>query len=191
MQTGVPKELSRIAQQVELGRKVPETSLRILEDWFALPPRLSSFSIFIAREISSTAAETDVEAIGLCASVRSLLMGHSEYQPHPPREEAHALYRRLCAFQSQYWEWRWIPVRVITHPQLLIIEQSLEVYLLHYMSPFRGYDLAKLYCQPYKPRSPWPQRLRRETYLENSSPPRIGNIVRYMRSIEAWEDFIF
>ena len=96
------------------------------------------------------------------------------------REAAHRLHERLQAFQNDYKNQQWGPVRVIHNWNLMLVEQGLALYLWHANSPVHGYKLAADYCQHYDPRY--------GNGLNGPSRTKIEEIVRFMFTCEALED---
>ena len=180
MRTAIPEKLLKIAEDIQEHGSVNVTRLTVLKKWFERSTRLKSFAVFIAKQASGRKGKTTGEAAELFKEARALLAGQPRYKPTLPRKKAEQLYENLRAFQSEYEQQRWGPVRIIHNLQLLLVEKSLRIYLSNSASPSDGYRLAAQYCENYDPR--YGQSLNGPSYT------KIHEIVRFMFTVEGYEE---
>jgi hypothetical protein len=179
MHTHVPEKLISIADQIKDGGSVALTKLTVLKKWFERPSRLSSFASFVAKHAGNRKGKTIGDEAILFLETRQLLAEVDVYAPNIPRVEAEKLHRRLRAFQNEYKSSSWGQVRLIYNQNLFWVEEGLRIYLWHTDSPSQGYRLAAIYCEHYDPRY--------GNGLNGPSCTRIHEIVRFMRTLEAFE----
>ena len=177
MRTNVPEKLLNIADEIAEQGNVPLTRLTVLKKWFEQPGRLPAFAVRVASRASSRKGKTGGEAAELFKASRTLLAGLNPYNPSLDLPAAQALHDRLRAFQNEYQNQQWGPVRIVQNWNLLVVEQGLAVYLRHGESPTHGYKLAADYCQHYDPRY--------GNGLNGPSRTKIEEIVRFMFTFEA------
>lgn len=91
-------------------------------------------------------------AAELFREARWLLVRLDRIHPNPDRQAAQALHGRLQAFQNEYPNQKWGPVRIVHNWNLMLIEQGLAIWLWHRDDPARGYKLTADYCQHYDSR---------------------------------------
>jgi hypothetical protein len=156
------------------------TKLTVLKKWFEHPGRLPAFAVWIARRAVARKGKTSGAAAELFREARTLLAGLDKVHPEVNPQEAAALHDRLRDFQNEYREDQWGRIRIVHHWNLVLIEYGLAIYLWHSDSPRRGYKLAADYCQNYDPRY--------ENGLNGPSRTKIGEIVRFMFTLEALEE---
>jgi hypothetical protein len=89
------------------------------------------------------------------------------------------LHDRLHTYQSTHRRLQWGTVRVITDPNLLLIEEALAVYLWYATTPSLGYKLAAAYCEHYDPRY--------GPGLNGPSRDRLQELIAFVRAREAQE----
>jgi hypothetical protein len=179
MRTNIPDKLLEISDEIAAQGNVNLTRLTVLKKWFDRPPRLSAFAIWVAARANSRKGKTTGAAVELFQEGRALLAKVNTYAPQVDREAAQRLHDRLQAFQNEYKDQQWGPVRVIHNWNLMLLEQALGVHLWHADSPAHGYKLAADYCQHYDSRY--------GNGLNGPSRTKIEEMVRFMFTFEAME----
>jgi hypothetical protein len=180
MRTNIPEKLLKIADEIAERGDVPLTRLTVLKKWFERPERLQAFAVWVVARASSRKGKTGGAAAELFQACRALLVGQHPCYPNLDSAAAWILHDRLKAFQNEYKNQQWGPVRIVHNWQLLVVEQGLAVYLWHGESPPHGYKLAADYCQHYDSRY--------GNGLNGPSRTKIMEIVRFMFTLEALED---
>ena len=180
MRTAVPEKLLKIVQEIDERGNVNLTKLTVLKKWFERPERLSAFAIWVARRAVARKGKANGSAGEFFREAKTLLAGPDKVHPEIDRQAAAVLYDRLRDFQNEYREDQWGRIRIIHHWNLVLVEYGLAIYLWHLDSPTRGYKLAADYCQNYDPRY--------GNGLNGPSRTKIGEIVRFMFTLEALED---
>lgn len=178
MQTNVPEKLLKVADEIATQGQASLTKLTVLKKWFARPGRLPAFALWLATRAISGKGKAGGEAAALFKASRALLAGAGK-APGLDRAAAQALHRRLRAFQNEYRNQQWGPVRIVHHWDLILVEQGLEICLWHSDSPAHGYKLAADYCQHYDSRY--------GNGLNGPSRTKIEQMARYLRTVEALE----
>ena len=179
MQTNVPEKLLLVANQIATQGQANLTKLTVLKKWFQRPGRLPAFALWLATRAISGPRERSGEAAALFKASHALLAKRGKVRGLD-RAEAEALYHRLCAFQNEYQNQQWGPVRIVRHWDLMLVEQALAICLWYSDSPAQGYKLAADYCQNYDSRY--------GNSLNGPSREKILEIARFLRSVEAQED---
>jgi hypothetical protein len=180
MRTAVPEKLLKIVEEIDECGNANLTKLSVLKKWFEHPGRLPAFAVWVAQRAVARKGKTSGAAAEFFREARMLLAGLDEVHPEVNREEAAAMHDRLRDFQNEYREDRWGRIRIVYHWNLVLVEYGLAIYLRHSDSPTRGYKLAADYCQNYDPRY--------GNGLSGPSRTKIGEIVRFMFTLEALED---
>jgi hypothetical protein len=180
MRTAVPEKLLKIIEEIDERGNVNLTKLTVLKKWFECSERLSAFAIWIARRAVARKGKTSGPAGEFFREAKTLLTGADEVHPEIVRQAAAVLHDRLRDFQNEYREDRWGRIRIVHHWNLVLVEYGLAIYLWHSDSPTRGYKLAADYCQNYDPRY--------GNGLNGPSRTKIGEIVRFMFTLEALEE---
>ncbi len=176
----VSDKLREIAAEIERRGSTNLTRLTVLKKWFEVPSRLSSFAIFIAVQASRQKTKTTKEAAELFREARALLADVDVFAPVIPRAAATELLACLRAFQDEYRDVAWGPVRIIHDHNLYLNECGLRIYLGHGDTPTGGYRLAVNYCEHYDPRY--------GNCLNGPSRRRIEEIVDFIRGVEDREE---
>jgi hypothetical protein len=180
MRTAIPEKLLKIIGEIDEHGNTNLTKLTVLKKWFEHPGRLPTFAVWVARRAVARKGKTNGAAAEYFIEARTLLTGLDEIHPELDRQAVEALHDRLRDFQNEYREDRWGRVRIVHHWNLVLVEYGLAIYLWHSDSPTRGYKLAVDYCQNYDPRY--------GNGLNGPSRTKIGEIVRFMFTLEALED---
>ena len=180
MRTAVPEKLLKIIEEIDERGNVNLTKLTVLKKWFERPERLSAFAVWVARRAVARKGKTNGAAGEFFREAKTLLAGPDKVHPEIDRHAAEVLHDRLRDFQNEYREDRWGRIRIVHHWNLVLVEYGLAIYLGHSDSPTRGYKLAADYCQNYDPRY--------GNGLNGPSQTKIGEIVRFMFTLEALED---
>jgi hypothetical protein len=180
MRTAVPEKLLKIVEEIDERGNANLTKLTVLKKWFEHPGRLPAFAVWVARRAVARKGKTSGVAGEFFREAKTLLAGPDKVHPEIDRQAAEVLHDHLRDFQNEYREDRWGRIRIIHHWNLVLIEYGLAVYLWRSGSPTRGYKLAADYCQNYDPRY--------GTGLNGPSRTKIGEIVRFMFTLEALED---
>lgn len=180
MRTDIPEKLLVISDDIAAHGNVPLTRLTVLKRWFEQPQRLTTFAVWVAARASSRKGKSTGVAADLFRAARDLLAGAEYYHPQLDRAATQALVEELRAFQNEYQNQQWGPVRVIQNWNLFLVESGLETYLGHDATPARGYKLAADYCQHYDSRY--------GNGLNGPSATKLREIVRFMFTIEEAED---
>lgn len=180
MRTIIPEKLLKIVEEIDGDGNANLTKLTVLKKWFEHPGRLAAFAIWVARRAVARKGKANGAAGECFREAKTLLAGPDKVHPEIDRQAAHALHDRLRDFQNEYREDRWGRIRIIHHWNLVLVEYGLAIYLWHSDSPTRGYKLAADYCQHYDPRY--------GNGLNGPSRTKIGEIVRFMFTLEALED---
>ncbi len=176
MLIAVPEKLVRIVERGNANL----TKLTVLKKWFEHPGRLPAFAVWVVQRTVARKGKTSGAAVEFFREARMLLAELDEVHPEVNRQKAAALHDRLQDFQNEYREDRWGRIRIAHHWNLVLVEYGLAIYLWHLDSPTRGYKLAADYCQNYDPRY--------GNGLNGPSRTKIGEIVRFMFTLEALED---
>jgi hypothetical protein len=176
----ISDKLRKIAAEIERRGSANLTRLTVLKKWFEVSSHLSSFAIFIADQASRQKTKAPKEAAELLRETRTLLADVDVLAPKIPRAAATKLHRGLRAFQNEYRDAPWGPVRIIHNHNLFLIECGLDIYLGHGDTPTAGYRLAVNYCEHYDPRY--------GNCLNGPSRRRIGEIVDFIRGVEDREE---
>jgi len=180
MRTQVPEKLLEIVDEIDSTGHDNLTRLTVLKKWFEQPRRLSAFTLWVASRAKSRKGKTTGPAGKLFRESGALLGNFDPYAPVVDRAAAQQLHNRLRDFQNEHRNQQWGPVRVIHNWNLMLVEQCLAIWLWHADSPERGYKLAADYCQHYD--------CRYGSDLNGPSRTKILEIVRFMFTIEAWEE---
>jgi len=180
MHTAVPEKLLKIVEEIDDCGNASLTKLTVLKKWFEYPGRLAAFAIWVARRAVARKGKTSGAAAKLFREARTLLTRSDKVHPEVNPQEAAALHDRLRDFQNEYREDRWSRIRIVHNWNLLLVEYGLAIYLWHPDSPTRGYKLAADYCQNYDPLY--------GSGLNGPSRTKIGEIIRFMFTLEALED---
>ncbi len=181
MRTNIPEKLLEIVQLIQDKGQANQTRLTVLKKWFRQHPgRLMAFAIWVASRAVSRKGKTVGEAAELFKQARQLLKVLDKFQPTLDRERTEALLRQLRAFQNEYEQQRWGPVRIIKNWNLLLIEKAFEIGLYYSNDPDRGYKLASDYVVHYDPRY--------GTNLNGPSVAKLSEMIRFMYAIEAFEE---
>jgi hypothetical protein len=180
MRTNIPEKLLQLSDDIRATGNAPLTRLTVLKPWFERPQRLTQFAVWVAGRASGRKGKTIGPAAELFKAARTLLGGADLYQPELDRTAVEALREQLQGFQNEYDQQRWGPVRRIKNWNLFVIESGLEIYLGRDATPARGYKLAADYCQHYDSRY--------GNGLNGPSKTKIEEIVRFMFTIEGWEE---
>jgi len=180
MQTTIPEKLLAIVDEIDANGSANLTRLTILKKWFDHPERLSAFAIWVAGRAVSRKGKTNGAAAELFKEARNMLSGIDRICPQPDRGAVQMLHDRLRNFQNEYQHQRWGRVRIIHNWNLMLVEKSLAIYLWNLDSPTHGYKLAADYCQHCDSRY--------GNGLNGPSRTKIGEIVRFMFTIEALEE---
>jgi len=176
----ISDKLREIAVEIEGRGSANLTRLTVLKKWFEVSSRLSSFAIFILDQASRQKTKTTKEAAELFRETRTLLADVDVFAPKIPRAAATKLHAGLRAFQAEYKDATWGPVRIIYDHNLFLVECGLHIYLGHGATPTEGYRLAANYCEHYDPRY--------GNCLNGPSRTRIGEIVDFIRGVEDREE---
>lgn len=182
MRTDVPEKLLKIADDIAARGNVPLTRLTVLKAWFDGLDRLKGFAVWLAGRASSRTGKSKGEAAELFKAARALLAKADRYRPQLDRAAARDLHERLVAFQNEYQNQQWGSVRVVHNWNLMLVEEGLGIWLSDRPEPSRGYKLAADYCQNYDSRY--------GNGLNGPSATKIEEIVRFLFTIEAWEEGI-
>ena len=180
MRTAVPEKLLKIIEEIDERGNVNLTKLTVLKKWFERPERLSAFAVWVARRAVARKGKTNGAAGEFFREAKTLLAGPDKVHPEIDPQAARVLHDRLRDFQNEYRDDRWGRIRIVHHWNLVLVEYGLAIYLGHSDSPTRGYKLASDYCQNYDPRY--------GNGLNGPSRTKIGEIVRFMFTLEALED---
>jgi hypothetical protein len=181
MRTDIPEKLIKITEMIEENGQAALTRLTVLKKWFEQPDRLRAFAVFIAKRACSRKGKSSGETAELFRDAKMLLSEASLLNPVIARNDAEKLYLRLKNYQNEEKKIGWNTVRLIKNKNLNLIEEALAVYLWRSHSPGDGYRLAVNYCEHYDPRF--------GNSLNGPSLTKINEIVRFMFSVEALEDF--
>lgn len=181
MRTSAPEKLLQIANDIDALGSVPLTRLTVLKKWFERPGRLAAFGVWVARRAAGHGGKARGEARALYNAARDLLGKADRVRPAIDREAATALRDRLYAFQCEYEDQRWARVRNIRDRNLFLIEKGLNLVIRPDALPTEGYKLAADLCQNYDPRY--------DQNLNGPSAGRLLDIMRFMFTVEALEDF--
>jgi hypothetical protein len=109
-----------------------------------------------------------------------LLISTEVFDPNLNRSAAQELYGRLRAFQNEYQDQHWGPVRSIRNRDLFLIEDALRIYLGRTAWPTDGYRLAVSYCESYDSRY--------GNGLNAPSLVRVEEVIQFVHSINAIVD---
>lgn len=180
MRTNVPEKLLKIVHEIDAHGHASLTRLTVLKKWFDQPRRLSVFALWVASRAKSRKGKTAGVAGNLFREAGTLLANFDLYAPVVDRAAAEQLHHRLRDFQNEYRNQQWGPVRVIHNWNLMLVEQSLAIWLWHTDSPAHGYKLAADYCQY--------SDARYGNDLNGPSRTKLLEIIRFMFTIEAWEE---
>jgi hypothetical protein len=184
MFTAVPEKILKIIEDIETKGDVPLTRLTVLKKWFEQPRRLSAFGLWIARKASGRKGKTKGEAGDLLNETR-LLLGTSSTRESLfqkiNRKAATSLHDRAKDFHSEFRNQAWGPVRIIHCWPLLLVEKGLGLHLGVARQPTDGYKLAADWAQNYDPKH--------GTNLNGPSSGKLHELVRFMFTVEALEDF--
>lgn len=180
MRTNIPEKLLKIIEEIDEHGNASLTRLTVLKKWFERPERLSAFAVWIAARAVSHKGKTTGAAAELFREARTLLKDLDRLHPKLECQAAQALHDRLRDFQNEYQNQQWGPVRIVHNWNLMLVEQGLAIYLWHMNSPTHGYKLATDYCQHYDSRY--------GNGLNGPSRTKIGEIVRFMFTVEALEE---
>lgn len=181
MRTDIPEKLIKITSIIEEDGQAALTRLTVLKKWFEKPDRLQAFAVFIAKRACSRKGKSSGETAEFFRDAKMLLSEASLLNPVIARNDAEELYFRLKNYQNEEKKIGWNTVRIIKNHNLNLIEEALAVYLWRSQSPSDGYRLAVNYCEHYDPRF--------GNSLNGPSLTKIHEIIRFMFSIEALEDF--
>lgn len=180
MRKSVAEKLLAIADDIAAEGSVPLTRLTVLKKWFERPDRRAAFGAWVARQAAARKGETRDEAGTLFDAAHVLLGKTDVVRPALDTVAAAALRARLYAFQCEFDNQRWGPVRIIRQWDLLLVEQGLDLVLRPHAAPTDGYRLAADFCQHYDPRY--------GNGLNGPSRQRIIDIARCMLTVEALEE---
>ena len=178
--TDVRQKLLKIADDIAERGNANLTRLTVLKKWFGHPGRLPPFAIWVASQAISGKGKTGVEATELFRQARALLARVNPYAPRVNRTSAKALHDRLQAFQNEYKNQQWGPVRIIHNWDLLLVEQALAICLWYSDSPTHGYKLAADYCQHYDSRH--------GNGLNGPSRTKIEEMARFVNKLEEMQE---
>jgi hypothetical protein len=180
MRTNIPEKLLQLTDDIRATGNASLTRLTVLKPWFEHPHRLTQFAVWVAGRASGRKGKTVGPAADLFQAARKLLAGAYVYQPELDRTAVATLVEQLRAFQNEHDQQRWGPVRQIKNWNLFVVESGLEIYLGRDATPARAYKLAADYCQHYDSRY--------GNGLNGPSATKIEEIVRFMFTIEGWEE---
>ena len=180
MRTNIPEKLLKIIEEIDGHGNASLTRLTVLKKWFERPDRLSAFAVWVATRAVARKGKTTGAAAELFRAARTQLMALDKIHPRLERQPAQTLHDQLRDFQNEYQNQQWGPVRIVHNWNLMLIEQGLAIHLWHTNSPTHGYKLAADYCQHYDSRY--------GNGLNGPSRTKIGEIVRFMFTLEALED---
>lgn len=183
MRTAVPEKILKIIADIEAKGNVPQTRLTVLKKWFEHLGRLPSFGRWIARRAAGRKGKTQGDAGALLDEARALLGSASSreslFQKIDPTS-ARNLHDRARAFQKEYEQHQWGPVRIVHSWPVLLVEKGLALHIDLTSHPSDGYKLAADWAQNYDPRL--------GTGLNGPSRGKLDELVRFMFSVEALED---
>lgn len=179
MRTNVPEKLLAIAEEIAAKGRANTTRLTVLKKWFERPGRLPAFGLWVARGAAGRKGKTKGAAGALLDEARALL--GSEDGRSINRRAAQSLHDRARDFQNTYENHQWGAVRIVNCWQLMLVEKGLALHLDATRTPADGYRLAANLCDHYDPRY--------GTGLSGPSQTKIMEIVRFMFTVEADEEF--
>ncbi len=183
MRTAVPEKILRIIADIDAKGNASLTRLTVLKKWFERPGRLPAFGLWIARRAAGRKGKTKDEAGALLDETRALLgtasTRDSVFQ-QIDRKAAIRLHGRAKAFQQEFQNQSWGPVRIIPCWPLLLVEQGLALHAGLDQHPSDGYKLATDWTQNYDPIH--------GNGLNGPSRGKLHELVRFMFSVEALED---
>jgi hypothetical protein len=147
----IHQKLASIVAEIDREGFAELVRLSVLKKWFDKPGRLTAFALWIAEQATTGEAPRSESEASLLAQVRALLAdlpARGDLNPRAMRE----LHERLKAFQPDYMNLKWGPVRLIKSRALMLIEEALTICLRHPDDPRYGYKLAAYYCEHYNSR---------------------------------------
>jgi hypothetical protein len=178
MPTSVADKLSAVITEIDERGNADRLRLTVLKKWFERSGRLTSFALWVARRAAYRGGERREAGAELAREAQALLKG-VESSGSLDRFAAERLHDRLHTYQSTHRRLQWGTVRVVTDPNLLLIEEALAVYLWYATTPSLGYKLAAAYCEHYDPRY--------GPGLNGPSRDRLQELIAFVRAREAQE----
>jgi hypothetical protein len=183
MRTQVPEKLLSIIEEIDARGHAKLTRLTVLTKWFESAGRLPAFGLWVAKRSAGRKGKTKAEAGALLDEARALLgttATRDSFLRPVDKGAAMLLHDRTRDFQYEFEHQQWGAVRIIHCWPLLLVEQGLALYLGAANSPSDGYKLAADFCQHYDSRH--------GNSLSGPSRTKITEIVRFMFTVEAFED---
>ncbi len=183
MRTNLPEKLLTIVEGIDAHGSASLTRLTVLKKWFEHPGRLPAFGLWIAKRAAGRKGKTKGAAGGLLDEARALLgttATREDFLRLVDPGAAKLLRDRARAFQNEFQNQQWGPVRIIHCWSLLLVEHGLALYLGEADSPADGYKLAADFCQHHDSRH--------GNSLNGPSRTKIMEIVRFMFTYEAIEE---
>ena len=183
MRTAVPERIQKIIDDIDTQGNASLTRLTVLKKWFEHPGRLSAFGLWIARRASGRKGKTKGDAGALLDETRALLgtaATRASLFQQIDRAAATRLHERARAFQNEFQNQQWGPVRSIHCWPLLLVEKGLALHAGLDRHPTDGYKLAADWAQNYDSRH--------GNGLNDPSRGKLEELVRFMFAVEALED---
>lgn len=147
----IQSQLASILAEIDRTGHADVLRLTVLKKWFKDLGRVRAFGLWVAERAAARGDPAAGEAGELFALARSVLLEQRPAGARPDWAETERLYRRLCAFQSDYTRQYWGPVRIIHNHDLLLVEEGLALYLDLRTTPTDAYRLAVADCAHYDP----------------------------------------
>ena len=176
----VSEKLLKLVEEIRASGNASLTRLTVMKKWFARADRLSAFALWMAARASLRQGRTGGAAGDFFLESRKLLSEVDPIRPVLSRAAATSLYDRLRAFQNDWQNQQWGPVRNVHHWDLMLVEKGLGIWLWHANSPAHGYKLAADYCQNYDSRY--------GNGLNGPSGSKLTEIAGFMAAVEQSED---
>jgi hypothetical protein len=147
----IHQKLASIVEEIDRKGFAELVRLTVLKKWFEPPGRHRAFALWIAgraAHIDEPASEAEASLLAEARAFLADIQSHGELNPPRMRQ----FQERLTAFQPDYTQLTWGPVRVVHSKRLMMIEDALAICLWHPDDPRYGYRLAAYYCEHYDAR---------------------------------------
>ena len=183
MKTSVPENILLIADQIDEDGSVNITKLTIVKKWFEKPHRRKAFALWMARHAAGKPGKVDANAKRLLNDAKKLLGSaprRGALSTEIDREKISLLFDRARTFYDEHGPGKWGSVRVIRCQALLLIEKSMALLQVGTSLPAEAYELLATWVKHFDSRF--------FDTLNGPSSGRLREFVRFMFSVEAFED---